>query len=62
MKQHYMVTVVTRFAVEADDVVDAVRRVKNEGEGREVDVHFGTVVKVIDPDMVHIYAGVEPTS
>lgn len=51
----YMVTVKTRYAVKADDVVDAVRRVKNEGEGREFDVRYGTEVHVISPDSIYAH-------
>jgi len=55
-----MVTVLTRYAVMADNEKEAKKRIK-KGEGREFDVRFGTEVHVISPDSVYTH-GLEDLS
>ena len=54
MKSFYMVSVKTRFAVMADNAIDALEKIKN-GKGREFDVRYGTEVHVIHPDSVYTH-------
>jgi len=60
MRKFYMVTVLTRYAVMADNEKEAKKRIK-KGEGREFDVRFGTEVHVISPDSVYTH-GLEDLS